>query len=90
MLPSGVRVAPTAAILHRIDPFYEEETMGYVSMAHEIYCIEADAVAIEAKFSHHSADLDKGAAKFTMQCASPPPSPAEQRRSAVLVSQFRY
>ena len=32
----------------------------------------------------------RGAAKFTMQCASPPPSPAEQRRSAVLVSQFRY
>ncbi|WP_266344927.1 hypothetical protein [Kaistia terrae] len=64
--------------------------MGYVSLAHEIYCIEARAVAIVAKISHRSADLDKGQAKFTMLCASSPPTPVVQRRSAVLVSQLRH
>lgn len=38
--------------------------MGYVSMAYEIYCIEADAFPLAAKFSHHSADLDRAAGEI--------------------------
>lgn len=88
MLSSGVRIAPTSAILHRINPLHEEETSRYVSSATEIYSLSGQNDIASARLSvplSHSTGRRRRNRRgiFARPVLRLPTS---QRRQAVLVS----